>query len=249
MKKNVLIVEDNEKSRRMLVRMLREIDSNLIIFETENLDSAYRYAIQNTINLFLLDIVLDKSFKGDTSGITFAYHMREIPRYKFIPIIFITVLEDPKLYAYSELHCYKFIEKPYDEEKVMRIIREALNFGFTEDKSNCTCFRKDGLLLPVEIGDIAYIIFHKLSTDIFFTNDILSISRYPMKRMLLKLNGTKFVQCSRNTIVNVKYIKSIDLVNGYLQIKDMSVSVPVGEAYKKRIVSELEDVENNLADI
>ena len=45
----------------------------------------------------LLDIILDPRTSGDASGMKFADHIREVERYHFTPIIFITGLEDPSL--------------------------------------------------------------------------------------------------------------------------------------------------------
>lgn len=217
MKKTVLIVEDNEKSRKMLVAMLREIDAEIVVLETGNIDTAYRYAMQSTIDLFLLDIVLDISSKGDASGIVFAGHMREVANYKTTPIIFITSLEDPKLFAYSEIHCYQYIEKPFDVEKAIGKIREALDLKTEENKCKRICFRKEGLLFPVKVNDIVYIFFDKPMMDVFLVNDTLRISYQSLKKLLLELNSPNFVQSNRNVVININYIDNIDSVNGFIK--------------------------------
>ena len=94
MKKKVLIVEDNEKSRKALLKMLSEIDQELILYEADNIDVAYRYAMQYKIHLFILDIIMDPIVRGDTSGMEFASNVRKMRIYKTTPIIFITALED-----------------------------------------------------------------------------------------------------------------------------------------------------------
>ena len=127
MEYNVLVVEDNPKARKMLVSMLKDLDVELNILDTDNIDTAYRYAVQYNIHLFLLDIVLDTSVRGDTAGMTFATHVLEFEKYRKTPIIFITSLEDYKLFAYSELHCYQYIEKPFDQEQAMCKIRKRKN--------------------------------------------------------------------------------------------------------------------------
>lgn len=241
MKHNILLVEDNEKSRKLLLQLLMEIDSEFVIYEADNIDTAYRYALQRPIHLFLLDIIIDTSVRGDVSGIIFASHIRQLKQYKATPIIFITSLEDPKLFAYSELHCYQFIEKPYDREKVRLIIGEAL--GIIEDDGNnkSVCFRKDGLLFPVRVSDILYITFEKPVVKIYQINDMLEIAYQPIHRVLYRLDSQEFLQCNRSTVVNKRYIENIDMVNGFLKIKHMERLLTLGNIYKKKFMRELEN--------
>lgn len=57
MKKKTLIVEDNPKALNIVKRILKEIDPEIIIYEATNADVAYRFAMQKTIDLFILDII------------------------------------------------------------------------------------------------------------------------------------------------------------------------------------------------
>lgn len=68
--------------------------------------------------MFVVDIVLDIAMPNDASGIKFARDMRNLQQYKFTPIIFLTSLHDPEIYAYRELHCYGYVEKPFDPKEV-----------------------------------------------------------------------------------------------------------------------------------
>ena len=56
--KKVLIIEDNEKTRKTLRDMLNDIRSDVCIYETDNAMEAYGIAMKNNICLFLVDIVL-----------------------------------------------------------------------------------------------------------------------------------------------------------------------------------------------
>ena len=77
-----------------LVELIRECDSTSVIYCAKDSAMAYKYAIENRIDLFLVDIMLDNAVQNDVSGIVFADKMRQIERYKFVPIIFVTALED-----------------------------------------------------------------------------------------------------------------------------------------------------------
>ena len=77
--------------------------------------------------------------------------------------------------------------------------------------------------------------------DIVLVNDTLRIAYQPLKKVLLKLDNPDFGQCNRNTIVNMNYIANIDLVSGFLQMKNMDRSLSLGNVYKRKFMSEMEN--------
>lgn len=241
MKRNVLLLEDNEKSRKMLVSLLKEVDSEITVLEAENVISAYGYAMRYIIHLFILDIIIDTSVRGDTSGITFASRIREIRKYKSTPIIFISSLEDPKLFTYSELHCFQYIEKPYNSEKVINKVKEALGIEYEDEKDRRICFRKEGLLLPVKLSNIIYIMCEKPYTRIYMVNDTLEVSYQSLRKIIEIINSDTFVLCNRSTLVNKDYIEAIDITNKLLKMQYTDKQLLLGEAYGKILVSELKD--------
>lgn len=241
MKKNILIVEDNKKCREMLVGMLSEIDAELTVLEADNIGDAYRYALEVSIHLFILDIILDTSVKGDMSGIKFASEMRNLDKYRTTPIIFITSLEDPKLFSYSELHCYRYIEKPFKTDEAIRTLREALGVVVEEKKSKYIFFRKEGLMFPVKVEDIVYIVFEKPMLIVFLQDDFLDVPYISLRKMLLKLDSLDFEQCNRYTLVNKNYVEYLDPVNNFLKIKNRETVLQIGNIYKKNFLSGQED--------
>ncbi len=241
MKKNVLLLEDNESSRRLLSKLLFEMGGELTVYEADNIGSAYRYAVECTIHLFLLDIIIDTSVSGDVSGLTFASNLRQMKQYKKTPIIFITSLQDPKLFTYSELHCYQFIEKPYDREMTLRKVREALELTAEDERNKKVCFRKDGLIFPVAVSKILYITFEKPVTRIYQIDDMLEISYQPVHRMLYRLNSRDILQCNRSTVININYIENIDTANSFVKMKYTEKLLTLGSVYKKKLIRELED--------
>ena len=124
--RSVLIVEDNVVHMEMLTKILKEIDMEITVYKASNQDEAYAYTMKNRISLFLIDVVLDSKMPGDVSGMRFADRVRRMEEYKYTPMIFITGLEDVRLFAYSDLHCYYYLEKPYNADKAFKVIREAL---------------------------------------------------------------------------------------------------------------------------
>lgn len=197
-----MIIEDNEKSMEMLVKIVRNVDDSLLIKCAGDVDGAYAAAMEYDIDLFLVDIILNPKDSGDVSGIKFADNIRKIKKYQYTPIVIITSLEDPKLYAYSDIHCYSYVEKPYDADRVSRIIREALNSPKRKVVNNNIFFRKEGILYKKKISEIVYIENSRNKRIIHSVNDDLELPYKPCKAILEELNSNKFVQCSRYAIVN-----------------------------------------------
>lgn len=234
--KTVLIVEDNVRSMEMLVKIIKDLRGDVNIKTASTLEEAGILVMQNNIDLFMLDIILNSSNPGDVSGMKFAEYIRTFQKYKFTPIIFITALEDPQLHAYSDIHCYYYVEKPYDIGKVSEVISEALDFPKPVEKLQPVFFRKDGILYKKEVSEIIYIENSRAGQTVHCTNGNLKLPYKPTKKILEELGSDKFIQCSRYSIVNKDFIDKIDTVNRYIQLKNLKDLIEIGDSYKKKFL-------------
>ncbi len=239
-KKRVLIVEDDKSTRDMLEKLINEIDVQTICYKVSNIEMAYRILHENIIDVFILDIILDTKKLGDVSGINLALEVRKMDRYTFTPIIFVTSLEDPKFYAYAQIHSFKYVEKPFRKDELKQTLKVALKYK-TEYESDKTIFyRKDGILMSVKENDIIYM-ENKLRTAYVHTvNECVEIPYKTCKDMLNILNEKQFVQCNRNTIVNKKFVKYIDINSHIIGLFDTKRSLSVGTKYLKQVLCMLE---------
>lgn len=239
MKKNVLIVEDNRASMDALVELTRECDSTSVIYCATNSAMAYKYAMENRIDLFLIDIILDNEVHNDVSGIVFADKMRQQERYKFVPMIFVTALEDQMMTAFHKLHCYGYIEKPFDFGKVREIIREALQYPIRNERENqYFYYRKDGILYSIETDRIVFAESYMRVLSIHLPDETVKIPYMSCSSLLENLNSQDFLQYSRNGILNRKYIDYVDETNRYIRMKSGDV-LEIGRVLKKRFMQEL----------
>ncbi|MCI8357115.1 MAG: response regulator transcription factor [Lachnospiraceae bacterium] len=239
MMKTVLIVEDNVRSMEMLVKIIENLRTDVEIKTASSQEAAAILAMKYNIDLFMLDIILNASNPGDVSGMKFAEHIRTLKKYKYTPIIFITALEDPELHAYSDLHCYYYVEKPYDAEKVSSVISEALEFPAAHKEPQNVFFRKDGILYKKEISEILYIENSRAGQTVYCTNGNLKLPYKPNHKILEELASDKFVQCSRYHIINRDYIDKIDTVNRYIQLRNLKTSIEIGNSYKKKFLNDI----------
>ena len=237
--KTVLIVEDNVRSMEMLVKIIENLRTGVEIKTASSQEEAAILAMKFNIDLFMLDIILNASNPGDVSGMKFAEYIRTLQKYKYTPIIFITALEDPELHAYSDLHCYYYVEKPYDVEKVSSVISEALEFPAVHNEPQTVFFRKDGILYKKEISEILYIENSRAGQTVYCSNGNLKLPYKPNYKILEELASDKFIQCSRYHIINYDYIDKIDTVNRYILLKGVKTPIEIGNSFKKKFLKDI----------
>ena len=70
-----------------LAELTRKCDTVGAVFCVDNSADAYKYAMENEIDLFLVDIILDGENAHDISGIVLIDRLRKYKRYEFTPVI------------------------------------------------------------------------------------------------------------------------------------------------------------------
>ena len=234
--KKILILEDNPAALEHLTNIVRDLDIKNTIYSFNNIKDAYQCAMERTIDLFLVDIILDTRHPGDASGLKFVENIRRVEHYSFTPIIFVTSLEDARFYTYENLHCYSFIEKPFDVDRVRRTIEQCLKFPGNGKSTKTLYFRKDGIILAVERENIVYAesidhIMHIHTSQ----GDVLKIPYVTLKKLLEDIDSLEMIQCSRNTIINKRYVENVDISNRILQLKGGFGRVEIGIMFKKYV--------------
>lgn len=231
--KKVLILEDNETTRKALETVVRRIDDRAVIFAIQTAEEAYTVAMQNTIDLFILDIVLKPGVRDrDKSGAEFAQNIRMVSKYHFTPIIFLTALYDERMTMYSSIHCYKFIEKPCDYNEVENVVRDAIQYQTENAKDRCLYYRVGGIIYSIEIGSIIYAQSKGHDLRIVTTDDDVIVPYKTCKALLKELDSEDFLLCSRGTLVNKGFVKKIDAVNRYIYLKNRPEVLEIGVILK-----------------
>lgn len=221
-------------------RLVQELSREVFVYDVDNLQEAYQILLENTIDLFIIDIVLDRNKKNDISGVKLANVVRDIPYYAFTPIIFVTSLIDPKLFAYSNLHCFCYLEKPFSQEEARSVIRDAMEYSTPKKEMSTFCLRKGGILFPIQVDDIVYIESFNRSILIYRKDGKTDKMPYMTCRQILQEAGnSSLLQCNRSVIVNKNYIWSVDRVNRYIVLRDCGKQVDIGVTYLKKVMSEL----------
>ncbi|MGN0155932.1 MAG: LytR/AlgR family response regulator transcription factor, partial [Lachnospiraceae bacterium] len=220
-------------------KLVLETSENAVVYAETNSADAYKVLMENTIDVFLVDIILDTTKPGDTSGIKLVEKIRNIPKYMFTPVLFITSLEDPKNYAYTDLNCLGYVEKPFSVEKVKKLLQKALNYTTEKEKDITICFRRDGILYPIHVKEIVYLESLNHIVNVHLSDGtLLEVPYMTCKQVLEEDSSDVLFQCSRNTVVNKEYVLNVDVTNRYITLKDGYGRLEVGITFKKKILTE-----------
>lgn len=234
--KKILILEDNPNTLEYLRQLSGAAAPEAAVFAFDNVKDAYCCAMEREIDLFLADIILRPKEPGDVSGISFIDNIRKVSHYEFTPVLFITSMEDTRLFAYEKLHCAGFIEKPFDGEKVKEMISWALRFPSGREADKTLYFRRDGVILSMERSELVYAesVNHRMMLH-HRNGDVLEIPYLTVQKLLAEADSGEILQCARGVVVNRRYVESVDLANRVITLKGRQGRLEIGVMFKKKI--------------
>lgn len=226
----------------MLEKLVYEVDPGVTVYTASAAGPAYELLMERTIDVFMVDIVLDTEKPGDTSGIRLVEKLRKIEKYMFTPVVFITALEDENNYAYTDLNCLGYIEKPFDPKRVKQKVEQALHFTTKREKDATLYFRKEGIIYPIKVREITYMesMNHKVYVHLK-DEPVFEVAYKTCKELLDEADTDCLLQCSRSTIINKDYVENVDPVSRYFTMKPDGDKVEIGFTYKKRVMKEFGD--------
>ena len=219
----ILLVEDNPDAVKRIIRYINKIFAELDVVSFPEAGDALQYAKANDISLFILDIQLE-----DYKGTSLAKQLRELPEYKYTPIIFETALAGEELSAYRDVKCYSFLVKPFGEEEFAAAFRDALGLSKQMNQQAKTIqIEQKQFILEYAAQDIAYSRLSGIKED--------TISGYTLSGLLALLDDPAFVQCHKSYAVNKSHIEKIDKSGRKICLKGFTDTIPVGNKYQAEL--------------
>ena len=179
--KKILLLNDSKKG----VLNLPEFKNHKIkIYRSDNFQEACGIMLHDYIDLFIIDTVATDSDGDSVGGIRFAEAIRRVQQYCFTPIIFLSYLEDPKLFMYEQLHCYAFMEKPYDRSELIKVVETALEFPKPQIKKEVFTVKNrtlENIIEEISSGDFVrcsrfYVVNKRHIKSIDYVNRIITIT-------------------------------------------------------------------------
>lgn len=118
-KANILVVEDSPMNIDILLNILKD---DYTIYVAINSDRAFSILSKRAIDLILLDIVLP-----GMSGTEIMQSLQENKKYKSIPVIFLSSINDPKVKTECfEAGAIDYITKPYNSLEIKERIKTRI---------------------------------------------------------------------------------------------------------------------------
>lgn len=226
----LVLVEDDPNIRGYMEELIKRVDSSQEIFSTGYAAEAFQYAQSETVDAFILDIQL-----LDYSGVVLAEQIRQMDVYKLTPIVFITGDVGQELNAFRNTQCYRFIAKPFGEDKVLETIRTVLNCGSRKpEQERYILLKQRGFSLAVAQDDILYVESMNRRILVVTRHETIELSSYTLGSMADDL-GVRFFQCHKSFIVNSDWIQRVNRLDMRIHLAEDRGSIPYGDKYRDRL--------------
>lgn len=238
---NVLVLEDKKNRRDALRKIIASCAGVTCVYTFSGSGEALKCAMDNHIDLFLLDIILEPEKGNDNSGILFAESIRRYDVYKLTPIIFITVLAGLERDLLKRIHCYDYIEKPIGDGKLVKErvedVLAAISVGQKPNSREYIPLHYDGIGYMVFLDEVVFFESKAGTLYIHLMDDELQIPNYSAKKFSGMIHQVRFLTPIYGTYVNTDYIANVDFRNREVYMKDNSI-VPIGGRKFKKFKEE-----------
>lgn len=244
MRKNILILEDVETAREALAQIVKSCDEEIEVFTFSNVGDACACMMENKIDLFLIDIILQPQVSNDFSGITFAEYVRKHDQYLAADIVFVTTLIGLEAELLRRIHCFDYIEKPIRESRVRQVVLQAIQKIEKKVVEDAICFvRKDRVSYAIHENEIMLLESHHKTLSIHKIDDTLEIPNLSMNQFIKRLQTQHFLIPTKGTAVNYAFIEYVDPVNRYVKMRGQKELIEIGAKMKKQFMREIEELQ------
>lgn len=228
----IFVLEDDDRSREALCRMLEKISDQITVDAAADLAKA-RLLLCSAVSfdLFLLDIHLKQDGEEDQSGFLFAEEVRSMKQYEFTPIVMVTSIAGLEMKAYRKLHCYQYIVKPYIQAEISEIVNKVL-FHLQTTKTPSILVKKDGINYRISCDDIVYCKAIPRGVCLCLKREQLNVLYTSIRQLMEQLPPEQFFQCHRMFVVNKNAIRYYDLVNQVIRVEGYQETIDIGVTYK-----------------
>ena len=240
MDKEVLVLENEESRACRIINIIHDTLEHVQIYRAKNIGEAYRILVERTIDIFVVNVVVDCEKATDTEGMRLAARIREIPKYEQAPIILISSLEDSNMYACKELNCLGYLDRSFSMEEMRKLLIKAYSYQTWRSKERMLFFRKNKVLYAVPVKDIVYIEKTR-NVAAIHKNDgtVMEIPYVSLKDILYVADSSSLFLCNRSTVVNKNYVYAMDATNRFIMLKGDCGRLDIGVTHMKQVQTEL----------
>jgi len=121
-KKRVLVVDDSETMRSLLVTALEEIEG------IETVQASNGFEALKALPMYSFDLVMTDINMPEINGLEIVHFIKSNQAYRKIPLIIVsTESGEADIQKGLALGAQKYVTKPFDPEHVKKAVRELLN--------------------------------------------------------------------------------------------------------------------------
>lgn len=239
MKQRVLYLDIEEDRVNRVKTIVQDTLEFCDLIHVESVEKAYKVLLEQTVDIFIVSIVLSGSDVSGTEGLHFVSCIRELPKYILTPVILFSSLQDPQLYAYEELNCHGYLSKPCSGDKLKKLLEEVSHFRTQRNTGKTLVFRKNRLLYPILIKDIVYIVRENGIAKVNMVNgDTLEVPYLTCTKILNEAGDDRLFMCNRSTIINRDYVYAVDPTNSFVILREKRGMFDIGTRYRAGVLVE-----------
>lgn len=213
----------NRMSKMLESILIKHNFDGEILFTTTNPEEIIPYSLNNTTDVFILDIDL----KSNTTGIDIARKIRDNNKSAYL--IFTTAHLEYMLIAYK-VKTFDFLAKPITSER----LEETVIRLFEDVKNSTNNYIKIRNNLVINENDI-YCIKKQGMKLVYCTSDGKNYEEYTSFNKVENLLPDNFIRCHKSYIVNVNKINEIDSNNNIINFNN-NISCTIGPKYKNNLM-------------
>ncbi|MGL6341017.1 MAG: response regulator transcription factor [Waterburya sp.] len=178
-----LLLVDDEPGIRQSVQAYLEDTEGWTVTAASNAEEAWQ-----TIEVQVPDLIISDVMMPQVNGYEFLHRLREDPRYRSIPVVFLTArgMTSDRIQGY-EAGCDAYLPKPFDPEELEAIVRNLLSKNKPADSNNESSTNLEKI--AKELVEIKAKLDDKLNTNggIAVTPSPIKIDLTPREQSVLDL--------------------------------------------------------------
>lgn len=239
MEKAVLVLENEENRASRIIDIIHDTLEYVQVYRVKDIGEAYRILVERTIDIFVVNVVVECENATDTAGMNLVARIREIPKYEQTPIILISSLEDSDMYACKELNCLGYLDRSFPMEKMKELLIKASCYQTWRSNGRTLFFRKNKVLYSVPVKDVVYMEKMPNAVVVHKNDGIMEIPYVSLKDILYVADSSSLFLCNRGTVVNKDYVYAVDVTNRLIMLRGNYKSLDIGVTHVKQVQIEL----------